>query len=300
MTRGYCVIEKGGKVVSAAELRNSAYLEWYGKMILQNFREGKFADFISTLQSADWEAPEGIQPAWYRKVSGSTGNRYIDYAYVLREDRLQVYYYGTLLFSSSREECSSWLKAIDALDKLEDFYLYDADKLEIPRSIQAQKRFYKFLRANIRRIDELITGAENRKDPVIILKDDHCVDVHYRIDAPAYLKHLFIDGKLSATFVVYQRTHKWSIIIALPYIRKPILGVYASEGAAVNAIRRFVKATDVKLLISYADICNAYRMAETEEELQSKIQGHEEWLGMKDWFPANEIMKYFKMRNTNE
>lgn len=300
MTRGYCVIEEKGTVVSAAELRNSAYLEWYGKVILQNFQEGKFADFISALRSENQGAPEEIQPDWYRKVSGSTGNRYIDYAYVLRGDRLQVYYHGTLLFSSSREESSSWLKAIEALDKLEDFYLYDADKLEIPRSIQAQKRFYKFLRANIRRIDELIACAENRKDPVVVLEDGHCMDVYYRFDAPAYLKRLYIDGKLSATFVVYQRTRRWGILIVLPYIRKPILGAYPSEGAAVNAIRRFVKATDVKLLISYADICNAYRMAETEEELQSKIQGHEEWLGMKDWFPSEEIMTYFKMRNTNE
>lgn len=313
MTRGYFVVEKKGKITEAAELSGSAYLSGgYGENILTAFHQGRAEMYLRELyEGMSRQAQKDIHricPEWYRKTKYTGKQDYIEeYGYVLRNKSLTVYNYGKKLFDTTQENASIWLFVIKNLERFINTYLYSEERLDI--NYGNKKKMFAMLSERIVQgctIEELDRELRPVEFVPMLLRDDHCMDVWYRPERPAYKKILEI-GNRKITFIVSKSYRKWKIRIQLPYIRVGLLGEYSSEKKAMDILRSFCKENRV-LLERYAEVFvyveklfelmkddKNFDIANCKEKLEQMYK-EKPWLHIGDYFSVEEIIKELKLR----
>ena len=101
MTRGYFVI-KTKEGICAARLSSDAYLEGYGKEIIEAFLNNNEKRLLDTLRTKmnkkdRLEMDRYICPEWYRITKNSETKDYVaEYGYVVFREKLKVYNNGRL------------------------------------------------------------------------------------------------------------------------------------------------------------------------------------------------------------
>ena len=96
MTRGYFVLEMKG-LLHAAALMSDAYLESYGKEIIEAFLNNNEERLLDTLRAKmnekdRTEMDRYICPEWYRITKKSEAKDYIaEYGYVISAEKLKIY-----------------------------------------------------------------------------------------------------------------------------------------------------------------------------------------------------------------
>lgn len=309
MTRGFFVKEQGGTVIAAAKLSGSAYL-WeggYGEKILKAYKEETENDYLQALLEKN--SPEQkqmlkkIRPEWYRKTTNSSPEDiFMEYGYVLREDRLFVYNWGELLFSVRRDTADIWLFIIQNLKRIYLAYLYSEEKLCI--AYEKEEKMFAQLQKRIEAgctIEELESELPPADYDPMILYDDHCMDATYEPDRPAYLKRLEVNN-MEIQFIVTKEDKEWRITLQLPYMRTPILNKYSSEASAVADLRRFV-CKNTEQVVSFTKVykyvkkqLGAMRKMETfdgqvyRKELLD-MYDVQPWLGSQEGFSIDIIIR---------
>lgn len=264
MTRGYYVLEMGNKILEAAYLSGDAYLcEGYGEKIIRAFSENKETEYlhqlIAEMTDYDQEKVTDLVPECYRITKKSEDRPFVDYSYVLKNNTLRVYYYGKLMFVIRKETADKWLDAVRHEKGLYKHYLYSTEKLRT--LYEKQNVMWKQLQ------EKFDSGSGLTDDDVkpqeyagMELSDEHCVDVWYRYEAPAYVKILTIQGIGDIKFIVNYSYHNWVACIQLPYCRIGVLNGHSfkTETAAMKKLRDFIREKSEQLK-EFAIICNKYR-----------------------------------------
>lgn len=118
MTRGYFVLEMKG-LLHAAALMSDAYLEGYGKEIIEAFLNNNEERLLDTLRAKmnekdRTEMDRYICPEWYRITKKSEAKDYIaEYGYVISAEKLKIYNNGKLLITMDKITAKEWLYLID-------------------------------------------------------------------------------------------------------------------------------------------------------------------------------------------
>lgn len=134
MTRGYFVLEMKG-LLHAAALMSDAYLEGYGKEIIEAFLNNNEERLLDTLRAKmnekdRTEMDRYICPEWYRITKKSEAKDYIaEYEYVISAEKLKIYNNGKLLITMDKITAKEWLYLIDHSDKVDACYFYSDKKL---------------------------------------------------------------------------------------------------------------------------------------------------------------------------
>ena len=134
MTRGYFVLEMKG-LLHAAALMSDAYLEGYGKEIIEAFLNNNEERLLDTLRAKmnekdRTEMDRYICPEWYRITKKSEAKDYIaEYGYVISAEKLKIYNNGKLLITMDKITAKEWLYLIDHSDKVDACYFYSDEKL---------------------------------------------------------------------------------------------------------------------------------------------------------------------------
>lgn len=247
MTVGYLVKEQGNRIIRAAELSGSAYLEdGCGEEILTAYQNGKAEQYLNEQQEAmpsdQKREIRAIRPEWYRKtVHSRKEDCFAEYGYVLRGEQLRVYYRGQLLFVADQDTVGRWLYVVRNLGRFENTYLYSEEKLDMEYEKTAE--MFSSLGARIQEgcsIEDMEKGLRPKEFVPMTLGDYHCIDVWYRSEAPAYVKWLKVQ-KQTVEFIVSKLYGKWGISLQLPYMRISLFDDYRSEKAAVEAIRQLAR-----------------------------------------------------------
>ena len=129
MTRGYFVLEMKG-LLHAAALMSDAYLESYGKEIIEAFLNNNEERLLDTLRAKmnekdRTEMDRYICPEWYRITKKSEAKDYIaEYGYVISAEKLKIYNNGKLLITMDKITAKEWLYLIDHSDKVDACYFY--------------------------------------------------------------------------------------------------------------------------------------------------------------------------------
>lgn len=246
MTRGYFVLETKG-FLHAAELRSDAYLECYGKEIIEAFVNNNEEKLLDTLRAKmnekdRVEMDRYICPEWYRITKRSEAKDYIvEYGYVISAKKLKVYNDGRLLITMDRINAKEWLYLINHSDKVDACYFYSDKKLHSDYSNE-RKIYRMFENAFTNGVKASQFDLIPKKYSDISLSDDHRVDCWHRIDSPSYEKFLSfkkIPGRIK--FIVAKEYTGWRAHIQLPYIRISILTPGRSERAVMNMLREHIK-----------------------------------------------------------
>lgn len=114
MTRGYFVLEMKG-LLHAAALMSDAYLEGYGKEIIEAFLNNNEERLLDTLRAKmnekdRTEMDRYICPEWYRITKKSEAKDYIaEYGYVISAEKLKIYNNGKLLITMDKITAKEWL-----------------------------------------------------------------------------------------------------------------------------------------------------------------------------------------------
>lgn len=313
MTRGYFVVEKRGKITDAAELSGSAYLSGgYGENILTAFHQGRAEMYLRELyEKMSHQAQKDIKriyPEWYRKTAYTGKQDYIaEYGYVLQDKSLIVYNYGKKLFDTTQENAYIWLFVVKNFKRFIDTYLYSEERLDI--NYCNEKKMFAMLSERIAKgctIEELDKELRPIEFMPMLLRDDHCMDVWYRPERPAYKKILQI-GNRKITFIVSKSYGKWEIHIQLPYVRVGLLKKYPSESETMDALRSFCGEKRV-LLERYAEVFvyvetlfkavkkdRNFDFAGCEEKLEQMYK-EQPWLHIGNYFSVEEIIKELKLK----
>lgn len=122
--KNYLIIEQGNekecRIIESVILNDRYSLEHYWKKILQVFYNGQEKKYIHRLSIRYLKIPgkktSGLYPRCYRNDSNlKCGNHChccplndIVYAFVIRNDTLRIYHYGTLLFTTDRRTAKIW------------------------------------------------------------------------------------------------------------------------------------------------------------------------------------------------
>lgn len=246
MTRGYFVEERGTKVITVAELCSDAYLQdGCGERIVEAYAENREKEYLASLAKETWYYHRAeiaqICPGWYRKTGKKNRtSSYAEYAYVLKGDKLHIYYRGNRLFTVDRGTADIWLKVVRQLERFEKTHLYSESRMEM--QYDQEKRMFSMLQG---RIDEgisfeLLEEELQPKDFEPFLLDDyHCTEM-WQMDRVSYKKPLRVKGH-EVVFVAARDYGKWNVLIQLPYIRNGILHGYTSEKRAMDALRSFIR-----------------------------------------------------------
>jgi len=126
MTRGYFVLEMKG-LLHAAALMSDAYLEGYGKEIIEAFLNNNEERLLDTLRAKmnekdRTEMDRYICPEWYRITKKSEAKDYIaEYGYVISAEKLKIYNNGKLLITMDKITAKEWLYLIDHRDKTGEY-----------------------------------------------------------------------------------------------------------------------------------------------------------------------------------
>lgn len=246
MTRGYFVLEMKG-LLHAAALMSDAYLEGYGKEIIEAFLNNNEERLLDTLRAKmnekdRTEMDRYICPEWYRITKKSEAKDYIaEYGYVISAEKLKIYNNGKLLITMDNITAKEWLYLIDHSDKVDACYFYSDEKLHSDYS-NDRKIYRVFENAFANGVKASQFDLIPKKYSDISLSDDHCVDCWHRIDSPSYEKFLSfkkIPGRIK--FIVSKEYTGWRAHIQLPYIRIPILTPGRSERTVMNMLREHIK-----------------------------------------------------------
>lgn len=264
MTRGYYVLEKGNKIPEAAYLSGDAYLcEGYGEKIIRAFSENKETEYlhqlIAEMTDYDQENVTDLVPECYRITKKSEDRPFVDYSYVLKNNTLRVYYYGKLMFVIRKETADKWLDAVRHEEGLYKHYLYSTEKLRT--LYEKQNVMWKQLQEKFDSGSGLTDEDVKPQEYVgMELSDDHCMDVWYCYEAPAYVKILTIQGIGDIKFIVNYSYHNWVACIQLPWCRIGVLNGHSfkTETAAMKKLRDFIREKSEQLK-EFAIICNKYR-----------------------------------------
>lgn len=316
MTRGYYVIEKGGKALKAVYLSGDAYLqdEGYGAGIVKEFSENRefelFEQLYAEMSEVDREMVNDIKPEWYRITNNSKESPFVDYSYVLTNNKLKVYHFGKILFTITKESATKWCHALQHYEELYAHFLYSP--LCLRTLYEKEGKMWKILQNKFDAGEDLV--AEDLKAAEFAdleLEDYHTVDCWHRQDAPAYQKFLHIGGvRKEIKFVVSYRFHSWNVCIQLPYVRIGILNGYSfkTETAAMKMVRTFIRnhADELRCfaIVSemYDEIAETFREG-TEDYTNRLIEGENfeehtkeliEYLSLHKWYTAN---GYFTEKN---
>lgn len=133
MTRGYFVLEMKG-LLHAAALMSDAYLEGYGKEIIEAFLNNNEERLLDTLRAKmnekdRTEMDRYICPEWYRITKKSEAKDYIaEYGYVISAEKLKIYNNGKLLITMDKITAKEWLYLIDHLPDIAEFVKTEKNK----------------------------------------------------------------------------------------------------------------------------------------------------------------------------
>ena len=188
MTRGYFVLEMKG-LLHAAALMSDAYLEGYGKEIIEAFLNNNEERLLDTLRAKmnekdRTEMDRYICPEWYRITKKSEAKDYIaEYGYVISAEKLKIYNNGKLLITMDKITAKEWLYLIDHSDKVDACYFYSDKKLHSDYS-NDRKIYRVFENAFANGVKASQFDLIPKKYSVISLSDDHCVDCWHRMKSP--------------------------------------------------------------------------------------------------------------------
>ena len=263
MTRGYYVLEKANKILGAAYLSGDAYLcGGYGEKIIQAFSENRETEYlhqlIDEMTDYDRENVTDLVPECYRITKKSEDRPFVDYSYVLKNNTLRVYYYGKLMFIIRKETADNWLDAVRHEDELYKHYLYSNEKFRT--LYEKQNVMWKQLQEKFESGSGLTDeDVKPQEYAGMELSDDHCMDVWYRLDAPAYVKILTVQEIGDIKFIVNYSYHNWVACIQLPWCRIGVLNGHSfkTETAAMKKLRDLIR-DKFEQLKEFAIICNKY------------------------------------------
>ena len=118
-----------------AYVMSDAYLEGYGKEIIEAFLNNNEERLLDTLRAKMHEKDRTemdryICPEWYRITKKSEAKDYIaEYGYVISAEKLKIYNNGKLLITMDRITAKEWLYLIEHSDKVDACYFYSDEKV---------------------------------------------------------------------------------------------------------------------------------------------------------------------------